>query len=187
LFISPAKELETMNEYVEAQWTIPYCQYREMADGFKLRLKTVARQDLTHAWRSVAGALLVVVWPMVSFLTFGGFVGTLLSLAGFYAAYRILWIDTTLEVTKDAIIVDGKHYRRADFGSFNMSGKAGGKNLAFSYGAISIDFAGAWWSSAKAAEFANALNIRIRQAPVTEAGNQPSPDQLRTATRPQEF
>lgn len=176
-----------MNQYVEAQWTIPYCNYVETADGFKLRLKTVARQDLEHAWRSVAGAFLVFVWPLVSWLRFGGLMGMLSSLAGLYAAYRMLCMDTTLEVTKDAIIVDGQHYRRADFHSFNMSGKAGGKNLAFRYGAISIDFGGAWWSPAKAAEFASALNDHIRRVPVAGAENQPSPDQLRVAARPQEF
>ena len=179
-----------MNDYVEADWNIPYCKYEKTADGFKLRLTTVVRQDLTYAWRSVAGVVGVLAACVVGLLFIGGFFGLLVCVAGIYACVRLLLMMVTdLEVTKDAIIIDGQRYRRSDFGAFHLSAKtaAGSTNIAFQYGATSHNFGGSWMSHQKAQEFANTLNAALRRLPAAGGVSQPSPEQLRTAARPQEF
>jgi hypothetical protein len=129
---------------------------------------------------------------------FAALIGILLVLffnlfALFIAWLWLLYRPTTVEVTKDAIIIDDKKLRRADFGNFHVSHTRDLPDedekvavLGYSYGNRNFKFGGAWPHSL-ATEVASALNKHLRATPQTGDEHRPSPEQLRRATQANEF
>jgi len=99
---------------------------------------------------------------------------------------------TEIEVTRDAVIIDGKAYRRRDFGGFNINKTFQPANtrgtfaeLGFTYGMQSFGFGGALLEE-QAQEVASALNTHLRLAAREGDEQQPSAEQLRSS-RPSDF
>ena len=83
---------------------------------------------------------------------------------------RYLGAGTKIEVTKDAVIINRKKFRRADFGGFNVDHTLKGKDgtiavLGYKFGRSYFPFGGAW-PEGEAMEVASALNDHLRSAPV---------------------
>ena len=122
----------------------------------------------------------------------GGLAGLGVVIAGAAMAAKSYSRATEIEVTRDAVIIDGKAYRRGDFGGFRINRTFNPGNVAvtlaelgFSYGRQTFPLGGAL-SEKQAMEIASALNEYLRQSPQEGDEQQPSADQLRGA-RPSDF
>jgi hypothetical protein len=97
-------------------------------------------------------------------------------------------IQTIIEVTPDAVIVNGNRLRRSDFGGFRIdhnSKVADAVVIGFSYGSTKAPIGGIW-PEREATEFLSALNSHLRVTARAGDDTQVSPETLRAA-RPTEF
>jgi hypothetical protein len=130
---------------------------------------------------------------LVGFLVFFGVLG-----GGFYFTIRKIVgrIHTSIEVTRDAVIIDKKKLRRSDFGSFVIGHTVGLPGtastfaqttavLGYQYGSRSFEFGG-MWAEGQANEFVSALNKKMRVTAAASDERNPSPEALRVA-RPTDF
>jgi len=162
--------------YAKADYGVPHTRFLRTADGF-----TVQFSKMGIGWHKAlaspnAGAILIVG-----------------------AVYGLVWLiravigtGTSIVVTKDAVIVNGKRMARDDFGGFNVKTTWTIPKqehtlavLGYSFGHRGFEFGGAW-DEGKATEVASALNTHLRITPEAGDENQASPAQLRAA-RPTDF
>jgi len=155
--------------FVEAEYGVPHCKFERTPEGFKVHFNKTS----LHVNKVVGtGNPLLMV---------GGGIAALTQKAG---------SGTNIEVTRDAVIIDGKRLARKDFGHFGI-GKGWEVQgyttsvLSYQYGRRSFDFGGAW-KQAEATEVASALNDHLRATPMAGDEDQLSPEQLR-ASRPTDF
>jgi hypothetical protein len=194
-------------EFEEAQWGIPHCKYEKTPEGFKVNYVTPRKfNPAMIALGSVAGLVLAVLSiafgiaagantdsVLVGFLVFFGLLG-----GGFYFTIRKIVgrIHTSIEVTRNAVIIDNKKLRREDFGSFNIGHTVNlpgtattlGQSsavLGYRYGSQNFEFGGTWLKS-QAEEFVSSLNKKIRRTAAEGDESSPSPEALRAA-RPTDF
>ena len=106
--------------------------------------------------------------------------------------HKLLGGGTKIQVTPDAVIVDGKRMARSDFGGFSINSTFKIPNreetlavLGYSFGHRGFAFGGAW-DHQQATEVASALNKHLRKTPEVGDENEASPEQLRAA-RPTDF
>jgi hypothetical protein len=176
--------------YIQADYTIPHCKFDETAEGFKVsfrRLPAVLSVEFAQrkAQTDGGGGLFVMI---------GVLIGTLFALLfGMCAWLWLLYRPTTIEVTKEAVIINGEKYRRGDFGTFHLdhTRQLHGKDepiavIAYTYGNRKFTFGGAWKES-EAMRFLSSLNQRLRVAPKVGDEHQPAPEQLRSTAQPTDF
>ena len=132
-------------------------------------------------WRGayITGAIIFVV------LAFACLWGCLVLLSTDFGGAGIWGAGTKIEVTKDAVIINRKKFRRADFGGFNVDHTLKGKDgtiavLGYKFGRSYFPFGGTW-PEGEAMEVASALNDHLRSAPVAGEEKQMFAAQLRTA------
>lgn len=154
---------------VQANWDVPHCKIEETSDGFKIRLRRFrAPSPLTTlafgVWLFGGIVGLSIASPLI-----GGF-GTLVLFVIWVGLFLMLaWVTTNIEVTKDAVIIDGKRLIRDDFGGFRKYSSMTAKNktwdrLGYSYGTQTFPFGG-MWNNLKSAEFVSGLNRRLARTP----------------------
>jgi hypothetical protein len=167
-------------EFEEAEYGVPHCKFEKRADGFTASFNRpptfISAMDAqsSHKDTGAIAALIVLVFTIIfsiGFFIFGG---------------------TTVEVTKDAVIIDKKKLKRADFGGFVVehTTKIEGKRdtlavLGYMYGRRTFPFGGAW-PEGQASEVASALNAHLRAVPTVEGETQVTAAQLRN-TRSTDF
>lgn len=165
----------------EADYSIPHCNHTKTDDGFivKFTRQPVWLDNIDPANRPLLLAFIFVVPFLIGLPLF---------------ILKSIFKPTRIEVTREAVLVDGKKYNRADFGPFFVSRT---KNIhrdlknqysiiAYNYGRKKTEMSYLWKES-EALEFLNALNHDIRSVPLAGDQHQPSPDQLRQAARPADF
>ncbi|TWB09327.1 hypothetical protein FBZ89_14211 [Nitrospirillum amazonense] len=168
--------------FVEASYEVPYCKFQHTPEGFIVSFNAppLGFHKVLHATSTAKS---------------GGQAATaLVALAGI-GAFRLAQKGgkgTVIEVTRDAVIIDGKKMRRGDFGSFHVSSTYKGNHLdsnvavlGYSYGSQSFEFGGAW-GERQANEVASSLNTHLRAAPLAGDETRASPEALRAA-RPTDF
>ena len=162
-------------DYVEAEYGVPHCKFEYTVEGFRATFNKVSlgvHKGVNIAGK--AGALGLVALPVV------GAVALAQKAAG----------GTVVEVTGDAVIIDGKRLARRDFSGFNVykSWEDSSRKLAvlgYQYGFRGFEFGGAWEES-KANEIASALNKHLRKTPLTGDENSPTPEEIKNS-RPTDF
>lgn len=97
---------------------------------------------------------------------------------------------TTITVTPDNVVIDGKALSRSTFGSFHLGGtwQINGLRIAvlgYTFGNKSFSFGGSW-PEHEAYEVAAALNRHLKQTPTVRGEQRASTEQLRS-TRPTDF
>lgn len=184
-----------MPEYVAAEYGIPHCQdFKVNPDGFSLSYRKYSYIDLAAP---TSAALLFVsvalIAPIVSIFVGARMGWAIVMVVGAGCAY-VIWRFITREatkitVTKDAVILNDKHLRRADFGhwsvlstqSITIKGTTSNVvKIGYSYGNQSFPLDGGW-SEQEANEFVSALNLYMRS---TTADRASSPEQLRVPQQP---
>lgn len=194
-----------MSGFVEAQWTIPHCQFQETPDGFKVEYNTASKvgynkMAVTPLLGIVLGVVALGLSIYIGTAADSFIVGIVVFGVTFFVGIKLIVSlvvgkkKTTIEVTKDAVIVDNKRLRRADFSHFVVNStttlqakmaQARMAVLGYTYGTQTFEFGG-MWEEQKATEFASALNKQMRVTPMAGAENIASPELLRTA-RPTDF
>jgi hypothetical protein len=194
-------------EFEEAQWGIPHCKYERTSEGFKVNYTTPRPfKASTIALGSIGGVVLAIaaivggiaIGSSTNSLGVGLFAFFAILCGGFFFGVRGLVgkIHTNIEVTRDAIIIDNKKLRRADFGNFviartiGLPGTSGSfaqttAILGYQYGSQSFEFGG-MWGDGQADEFVSALNKKMRVTAAASDERNPSPEALRVA-RPTDF
>jgi hypothetical protein len=167
-------------EFEEAEYGVPHCKFEKRPDGFTASFNrpptfiSAMQASSSHKDTGAIAGLIVLVFLIIfsiSFFIFGG---------------------TTVEVTKDAVVIDKKKLKRADFGGFAIDHSTkieGNKDtlavLGYMYGRRKFPFGGAW-PEGQASEVASALNAHLRTVPTVEGETQVTAAQLRD-TRSTEF
>jgi len=206
-----------MAKFEEAEYGIPHCRsFERTSDGFKLSFKARAR----HASASIGIGIffLLVLWGIGGMACYvinlsvvpsdqhpsgptsaglaQGLITFLVLLVAEIVLFRLLFRSkpTTVEVTKDAVVIDKKFLKRSDFGGFhlhhslNVSNKYENQTygrLGYSYGVNNFEFGGLW-PKGQADEVAAALNRELRMASRRSDETAVSPEQLRSA-QPTDF
>jgi hypothetical protein len=172
----------TEEGFVEANYDVPHCQFKRTDEGF---IVTFNRTSVgIHKGISSTGRQQSGLEAVASLAVLAG--------AGAAALAQKTGAGTTIEVTANAVIIDNKKMRRAQFGHFSV-GKVWTLQgyaeplavLSYSYGNQSFEFGGAWFQH-QATEVASSLNQHLRDAADAGDEHNPSPDLLRAA-RPTDF
>ena len=191
--------------FVEAQWTIPHCQFQATLDGFTVEYTTASKvgynkMAVTPMLGLIMGIVILVLSIYLGMAAGSFIVGILVFCVAFFVGIKLIVSlivgkkKTKIEVTKDAVIIDNKRLRRADFSHFVVNSKttlqakiaqATMAVLGYTYGTQTFEFGG-MWEEQKATEFTSALNKQMRVTPMAGAENVASPELLRTA-RPTDF
>lgn len=187
-----------MSHYEEANWEVPYCEFTATPDGFSVRFtKHAALTPGKEALLSIAGVVAAIVIFIVAIavgFSAGAGAGFLI---GVVLLGGLIWlavtqgrVTTQISVTKDAIIIDGRRFRRADFTAFSIdhTTKRGAETMAvlrYRYGNVGLPFGGLWKQN-EANDFTAALNDYLRAVPVAGDEASMSPAALRSA-RPTDF
>jgi hypothetical protein len=166
--------------FAVANYDVPHCDFTKTEEGFIVKFN--------RAKLGIHKGMAGLSQPQGA----GQAVGSLVGMA-VLGAVRAAQGGSTIEVTRDAVIIDGKKMSRYDFGSFNISHSFGGSPivdrsvavLGYSFGNQSFEFGGAWPEN-QANEVASSLNDHLRRTPMVGDDHRPSPEALRQ-TRPTDF
>jgi hypothetical protein len=177
--------------YEQAEHGIPHCQFERTKEGLKVSFKRMPKLFLIGTIVSI----FVLILPVAILLFIDSFKAFLLILAAVGAGcfFYIKLPPTRIEITPDAVIINGKILNRQDFGSFSFSiwtfqQKTSTTNfgvLEYTYGRRTFTFGGLW-GEREAVEVASALNDHLRMTPQAGNDHNPQPEQLRAA-RPTDF
>jgi hypothetical protein len=170
----------TKDGFAIANYDVPHCDFTKTAEGFIV--------SFNQAKLGVHKGMADLSQPK----GVGQAVGSLIGIAAI-GAFRAAQGGTIVEVTRDAVIIDGKKMARRDFGNFHISHTLNGSPLAdgsvavlgYSFGRQSFEFGGAW-PAHEANEVASALNSHLRLTPDAASEQRASPETLRAA-RPTDF
>ena len=116
---------DTMPEFEKAEYGIPHCDsFERTSDGFKVSFKTESSNPVGIA---SAVVVLFIVGLSLAFavgIQTNAMLGVIIFGADVWLMY---WVArkkrTSIEVTKDAVIIDEKMLRRSDFGGFHVRDK----------------------------------------------------------------
>jgi hypothetical protein len=180
--------------YEKAEYDVPHCKFERTANGFRVfyNKPTSAMGCLAAAVMVIGGLVVGIGLGVFLESVIAGFVGLGIMIAIGVAVLKSN--PTRIEVTPDAVIIDGSRLNRRDFSHFSVGGvtekgtqKLGQRNkIGYQYGLRSFSFGGEW-PVAQATEIANALNQHLKQIPRTSNEEQTSPDKLRAAANPTDF
>jgi hypothetical protein len=172
----PAARQPGKTDFAVANYDVPHCTYKETEEGFTVEFKKTSLQ-VRKAMSNLSQQTKLA--PMV-----GAAIGT-----GIIAAFSAKG-GSRIEVTHEAVIVDGKKMARHDFVHFHISHTWKGATLerglavlGYKFGNQSFEFGGAW-PEEHATEVASSLNTHLKRAP--RIGDEASPEMLRAA-RPTDF
>ena len=167
------------SDFAQANYDVPHCHFQKTSDGFIVtfnKSKLGVHRALNSATQTKGAAQSV---------------GILIGLAAVGAA-RLAQGDTRIEVTGEAVIIDGKKMSRYDFGQFHVASSYKGAHredavatLGYTFGSQSFEFGGAW-PERQATEVASSLNHHLRKTPIDGEQSRATPEVLRTA-RPTDF
>jgi hypothetical protein len=168
--------------FVKASYDVPHCKYEETEEGFIV--------TFNKAGKSMHRVLNQTSQKQSGMQAVGSLIA--LSVVGTVRLAQMAGEGTRIEVTRDAVIIDGKKMSRDDFGNFHVSSTYNGAHLegavatlGYQFGSRSFEFGGTW-DERQANEVAASLNHHLRRTPRAGEENRASPASLRAA-RPTDF
>ena len=189
-----------MADTVQANYNIPHCTYEQTPEGFKVQFSKppIPSKGKVAGYQIMAYVLagMSLFMGISTAMSSGGGAGLGTGIGLFAVGCVIgvflynMEVKTIIEVTKDAVIINGMRLSRADFSHFNVDHSLtfGGKQgvvLGYRYGNVSSAYGGLW-DEGQGNDFTNALNRHLRRVPMAGDEDRVSPDMLRAA-RPTDF
>jgi hypothetical protein len=173
-------------QVVQAEYGIPHVNFRRNDDGgFTV---TFRRPSVVYYMGAAIVFLMILCAIVIDARSGSVSVGTVLvAISVAYLALPFIRRPTTITVTPELIVINGKSLARSDFGSFQIfSAKRRGHILGYTYGRRAFPVGGGWTSARRVQEVASALNHELTAAPLAGTEQHASPAALRAA-RPTEF
>jgi hypothetical protein len=186
-----------MAEFEKADWSIPHCSFERTKEGFKVSFKRRRAVAPSAMAMLILVGLGVGVVACFALYMWTGLIG--MASIAFVTTYVVITLarspGTVIEVTREAVIVDGKLYRRSDFAGLHVGAtktitdpKAGVslnfETLEFNHGHHTKSLPGDW-PQPQGTQFAAAFNLQLKATPFTGQG--PGPEELRAAAQPTDF